>query len=619
MNYQKLYEKYIIAKTAYYEGNPIMSDFEFDTLEKELKNHPEFKRIVGFDNEDRNAKFTHPSKMLSLDKIQAEINGGIPTTSFLNWANKIRDHSYFATPKFDGNAVNLIYKNGQLDAILSRGNGTAGRDYSEKMKNRVPQSINTKYDTVEVRGEVVIATEVFEKKYSQYKNERNFVAGILNRDEDVSNIIKDFDFLAVEIRLHDGDRMIYQRTAEFLFEQEGFILPYEIAFDKNDFELTYTKMLEYRTDYCPYRLDGFVIKTSAEKRADYGENSHHPEWAIAIKFPPEEALTEIKEIRWNFGKTGELTPIAIMNTVYLDGTSVSRATIHNFGWLTQKGCAPGAKVIIAKKGDIIPQIISVYKPSTQKYFHPHDCPHCNTQLEIKNNLHLYCPNQDCEGKNYKLFQDGFLRLGLYGIGPAVGKKLWDIGFTSPIDILDKEQFNKDVLIESGEFKEGRSLEILINAVNQIKEISLRKIILMMGIENLGGSTATQIANKIAGIEYSYSGLQKDVVQQFEVGNDKYELLQDYIKSLKENDIKIIYPKEALKDVKGYYELTGSPSKFGFKTKAVFNDHAKKLGYMHAKLNKDCNYLITDNLNSNSSKMKKAKKLGVEIITYDQLK
>lgn len=359
-NLDKLYIKW---KKAYYQGNPIASDYEFDELEKHLKETGELEKIrqVGFQDEDRNAKFNHPSKMLSLAKYQAAADGTPPISQTNTWLNKrIKSEVFEASPKFDGNALNLVYKKGYLDAALSRGNGTAGRDYTDKLIAIVPKQIETEHEIVEVRGEVVIPVEIFNKKYgNDYKNERNFVAGVLNRDEDVSEITADFVFMAVEAKAQDNSENIYLPTE--ILKTYGFNSEYHLFlhhFRKDEFENAYNILLEHRKN-SPFRLDGFVIKTSIDVRKELGENSHDPNWAIAIKFPPEEAITKIVRIQWNFGKTGRLTPVAILEPTLLDGTTVQRASVHNYGWMITKGCVPGATVTIAKKGDIIPQVINI--------------------------------------------------------------------------------------------------------------------------------------------------------------------------------------------------------------------------------------------------------------------
>ena len=369
-------ELYRKAKLSYYKGNPIMSDTEFDALEIIVSALPEFKKYVGFGDDDRNAKFNHVTKMLSLSKIQAGIDGTlsgiIPTDDFSSWLKSknilSQTKKLEATPKFDGNAINLIYKGNSLDAILSRGDGTAGRDYTNKLNHIVPNSIDIDgYDFIEVRGEVVIDREIFNKshRYSDgkdYKNERNYVAGVLNRDEDMSHLIKDFAFLAVEIKGTKDGKTEHISIQGDTLKNLGFNLEhslFKIIFGTYDFAAVYEEMLDYRINKCPYLLDGFVIKTPESTRAYFGESSHDPNWALAVKFPAEETITSIEGIEWNMGKDGQLTPVALLKPIELDGTTVRRASMHNYGWIIENKCMPGAIVKIAKKGDIIPQITEV--------------------------------------------------------------------------------------------------------------------------------------------------------------------------------------------------------------------------------------------------------------------
>jgi len=609
-------KRYLEAKRAYYMGTPIMDDSEFDRLEAKLKSDGILEKVVGFNDDDRNAKFPHPSKMLSLAKYQASADGSLPTESATKWMKKLSVSEFEATPKFDGNAINIVYRNGKLSSILSRGNGTAGRDYTDKLEMIVPHEISTVIDIIEIRGEVVMPTEIFLNKYAQYKNERNFVAGILNRDEDVSNITKEFVFMAVEIRCQNKSREMGYLPIDTLLGW-GFnkLIPlYILKFSSDEFENVYRKMVSYRINDCPVRLDGFVIKTPENTRKEIGENSHDPNWAVAIKFPPEDAITEVIDIQWNFGKTGEMVPVAIMNPTFLDGTTVRRAAVHNLGWVQKNGCYPGATVTIAKKGDIIPQIIKVNIPSEFPYTIPTNCPHCTEKLHL-DETHLQCKNDACSGKLYKNFQIGFARLGIDGASGAIAKKLWNAGFKTPFDILDSELFTKDNLIKSGEFKKGKTLDNLYSGVKGITEISLAKIILFFGIDDLGGSTAKEIAKAYAGIDYSYHGLQKSIVNMFSPGSETFSKLDDIIIKLNENNVKIVYPSAPKMGIK--FELTGSPKTFGFKTKADFIKYAEDKGYIHAKLN-ESKILICDNKNGNSSKIKKAKAKGMTIIDYSEI-
>ena len=616
-----LSQLYLKAKKSYYKGEPIMSDTEFDQLELQLETQGLLNKIVGFDDEDRNAKFNHPSKMLSLAKLQAYSDGTPPTEHANKWLNNLNQDWYEATPKFDGNAINVIYRNGKLDAILSRGNGSAGRDYTEKLIGIIPQTIKeSTFDTVEVRGEIVIKTNVFNEKYSQFKNERNFVAGILNRDEDVSKTTADFTFMAVDAKGYHGGighHIVTENLNVWGFNQDVKLFTY--IFGPNEFELVYKSMKHYREFQSPFRLDGFVIKTPENSRERIGENSHDPNWAIAIKFPPEEAITTVKRIQWNFGKTGQLTPVAILEPILLDGSTVQRASVHNYGWMMSKGCLPGATVSIAKKGDIIPQIINVLKQSKETdTLHPNDCPKCNHPLTVENNLHLTCTNDECGGVEFLKFLHSFNLLGIDGTAGAMIKKVYESGFTNIVDVLDKKKFTVENITNPGILKRGKSLQKMHTQITNISELPLYKVVKFMGIENLGNSISKQVSNKIAGIDYSFKSLDKSVCSNWEIGDERYNKLMELVEKVRSNGIEVLYPEAILiaeDTIK--YEMTGSPKSFGFNAKKEFIEYAESKGWVHTKLS-NANYLVTDNLNGTSSKMNSAAKKGIEIILYSQV-
>lgn len=614
---EKLYLK---SKKSYYTGTSSLSDDEFDRLEAELKAlNSSVVNLVGFNDMNRNAKFIHPSSMLSLAKHQATIDGIPPIEATLKWMNNLNQDYFEATPKFDGNAVNVIYKNGKLDAILSRGDGTSGRDYTNKLYNSVPSEINSNgFNIIEIRGEVTIKTSIFEAKYSEFKNERNFVAGVLNRDDNKKSVLDDLIFMAIEIRGHkskgDYDFIDIEILKEWGFNKSVELL--KVIFKASEFEDVYNKMLDYRINKSPVRLDGFVIKTKENTRVSIGENGHDPKWAVAIKFPPQEAVTQIIDIQWNYGKTGAYTPIAIMNPINLDGSIVTRASLFNYGYIRDNKCYPGAIVSIAKSGDIIPIIQNIVSPSTStEVFHPVHCLHCGKELIIDNNIHLICNNENCEGKLLYKFEYAFNQLEIIGSGIAMIKSIWNSGIRNVIDILDKTKFNKDILLSNGQFKEGKILENLLNEVSKIKEIHLDKLILLLGFDGMGKTTSLEVAKFISGQKYSFHSLEKKVVNGFNIGDEKRNLVDEALEILKLNNINIIYPIVVDKSIK-IVELTGSPKTAGFKSKSEFIEFLKTKGYINGKLDKNTSYLITDDLNSTSSKMKRAEKNGVKIITYE---
>jgi DNA ligase (NAD+) len=628
MSIQEQENLYLIAKTKYYEGEPILSDFEFDLLEEELKaQNSQVIKIVG-SQELKDIKFNHASPMLSLNKIQVQRNEAIsiPSNKFLGWQtsnspNAFQKYTFEATPKFDGSSCNLIYENGKLTLALTRGDGTKGQNIIEKMKLIVPQTISIQ-DKVEIRGEVVIPVSTFESKYSEiYKNPRNFVAGILGRDIVDNQIVSDFHFISFECRIHeDGEHKHHSKTFEFL-NQNGFrTTPKMVMFD--NFEYAYTEILNYRTNGSPYQLDGMVIKFPEANRNEIGETEFAPKWAVAIKFPPKESITTIKELVWNVGLSSEFTPVAILDPIDLDGTTVSNVNLHNYGNVLKQGLLPGAKVIIVKSGDIIPIVQKVLEPSTEsieKYL-PKPCS-SDCKIEIQGQIHLVCTNPNCPNKSILQLCRGIGSFGFRNVAGSTIKKLHKAGITTIHDVFDNSKFNETELIKSGQFKKGRQLEILMNSRNNPeRKITLPLVITSLAFDNVGWSTATQIAKLFEDKIPNWTGLSSASYAPFlNKNSNEYQSVLSLIDILNSNgfEIQTDEPVQISADsIK--YEMTGSPKPYGFKTKEDFVNLIKAHGYAHTGLDKTTHILITDDINSSSSKMAKAKKLGVEIKTYEEI-
>jgi len=610
VNLKELEEIYLQAKEAYYSGEPIMSDDEFDRFEEELiANGSTIVETVGA--KDRNAKYPHLTPMLSLSKIQ--IRSEIPLSAVVSWMSKFTNRKFEVTPKFDGNAANAIYKNGKLVSVLSRGTGSAGREYIDKIKHNLPKTISILEDT-EVRGEICIKHKTFDEKYSQFKNPRNFVAGVLNREDNKQEILNDLDFIPVEVRSQVNGKTFYQNLNNFLCgDWDGFTIPFYTYTNEKRFTDTVKLYTDYRLNESPYPLDGFVLKCEESERPLHGENSHDPNWAVAIKFPPKEMVTIIEKIVWHYGKTGELTPIAVMKPVDLDGSIVTRASLYNYGYVKKMKVFPGAQVVIAKSGDIIPQVQRVSIPAPESNFvHPTNCK-CGAELEIQG-VHLLCVSPTCYLKDYFRLAQGINHLGLDGVGGAMIKQIYDAGFISAVEILNPEKFNKEVLLSKG-FKNGKTLDNVFTELDKIKEISTVKVLLFLGIESLGRTSSKQVAKYLNGEEYSFFGLEKSVIAGFEEGGIKRKMYQDAVDEISRFRTVKHFRAEKIENLQGTYEMTGSPKTAGFAKKEEFVKKAKEMGFSHEGLGKGTTYLITDDYNSSSSKMAKATKLGVKIITY----
>ena len=620
---------YLDAKKAYYLGQPIMTDTQFDRLEEDLRNeNSEVIHIVGHDSLSKEVK--HLSAMLSLQKVQVNdlSDKSLPIQKFNDWVRKslpTKSVTLTAEPKFDGSSCNIIYENGILKTAATRGNGIEGTDITNKIAMIVPNTINIDFPgEIEIRGEVIIKAKTFNDKYSNdYKNPRNFVAGILGRDDKFETILPDFEFIAFEYRFHYDNMIEHGINPNAVLKSNGFVVPtFFKEFTADQFESVFNQFHEFRIKTSEYGLDGFVIKFPNEYRESIGETDHHPKWAMAIKFPPSEAVTYIKRIQWNLGQSGEFKPIGVLEPIDLDGTTVQNVALHNIGNMQKQGLFPGAKVTIVKSGDIIPIVREVIEPifddNVLQYL-PQQCstPECNIEIQ---GVHLVCTNPNCKEQLISKLAVGFGTFGIENVGGATINKLFDSGIKSMFDLFDKSKFNEEFLIKSGNFKKGRALEIVLQAFDKRKPITMARIVSSLAFKNVGYSTSVQIAKLYEGQTPDFSGKSREAYAPFynqESAEYKSVLrLIDIIKSngfTIETEVQKVISADSVK-----FEMTGSPKDFGFKTKDEFIKLVTDHGFVQTSLSKDSTYLITDDLESSSSKMAKARKLNVSIVTYGDI-
>lgn len=389
-----MYEKertYLKWKYLYYNGQTEVSDATFDKLEDELrsmgsvvvliKDSPNFEILKKYNLLDeltvgeRGIRFVHEYPMLSLRKFQVTMDTlekELFPLDIVNFFTKVSGTTVNCTPKFDGNSMELIYVKGVLTQALTRGNEFGGLDRTENMKLIVPNVLPTNfsgYDKVTIRGEVIIPTELWTEKYSdpnKVDNPRNWLAGILNKDEVFVDIMKDIDFVGYHIIISDNGNIIKPTDQLGTIVNIGFQEIFNLnTTDYRDFFTNiYPKFKEYRAT-SKYALDGIVLSFSSDYWDSLGVNNHHPHYACAVKFPPNRVETYLIDILWKLGKDGEYTPIGLFKAVELDGTIVKHASLHNLGWIIDNKVYPGCKVEIAKKGEIIPQVIRVLGESVE--------------------------------------------------------------------------------------------------------------------------------------------------------------------------------------------------------------------------------------------------------------
>jgi len=373
---KNLETQYLKAKVAYYDGTPIMSDAAFDVLEKEIRNLGS-KVIEQIGSKRKDFDFPHPNRMLSLSKIQTEVINNITNYQedlFNAWFEKrnaiivaktgSRCEFLWYSPKFDGNAINIIIRGGKLQSVLTRGSGDAGKDVTDRFINYIPNIYTFEHisitDTtiIEIRCEAVIPIKIFNSKYANdFANARNYVAGVIGKDDFNVEKVSELVLMPVAM-LVDGK----QTSLENLnFKDDNIIskVTHQHTTKLQDY-ISCVKLLESLRDNFEYQLDGIVFSFPYEHRDLLGVNSHDPEYSIAIKFPPEEAVTMVTGIEWSVSKTGELIPVILLKPVQLAGTTVKRVSGYNAGYIVNNKIKEGTVLSLHKSGDIIPEVSKVF-------------------------------------------------------------------------------------------------------------------------------------------------------------------------------------------------------------------------------------------------------------------
>ena len=613
---------YLKAKEKYYEGNPIMTDVEFDILEDQLRaadsfvidvvgsitikgNVATFKSVKGF--------LPHASPMGSLAKIQFKPNY-VPYKEFAAWLSKCGPNTNIQfEPKLDGNAINIIYENGALKAILSRGDGVEGQDYTAKLKGNVPNVI--KGFTGEVRGEAVVDTYLFDTQYKSkvdgdglYKNARNWVAGTLAKGGDG---LSDIAFVAYEIVGYTGNTK--EQLLKWGFDVHDISSQLKASvITEEDFVKVHDSFARYRQT-CKYQLDGIVAKMDESVREELGRNNHHPHWALAIKFVAEAVVTKIVDITWTLSKRGELCPVAILEPVELMGSTVTKASVYNASWMLAKKAYPGATVSLIKSGDIIPKIVEILEPSKIAYNLPTEW---NGKNVSYNEVQLILEGfEDTDEFKSVQLSNSIIALGIEGIGPATCERLVEAG----IDLFSLLSFDPQglrmKLLNSGLYKDGRELEILIDNVFKITKVELWQVIYAMQFKNCGKTISKQLANYMCHVPYDFKGLTKSVVEAFVNDTKQQDETKKLVGILLANNVDVVKPV-APKAGLITFEMTGDCTTHG--SKKEFAREVEASGKCkHASLSKDTTYLVTASKASMTTKMQKAEKNGTKIVTYDE--
>ena len=514
-------------------AQPELSDAEFDRLWDELKaldpDHPQLSR-VGADIAPGSVKVDHLFPMRSLDKATTseELNHFVNTTT--SGATR-----FLSQPKLDGSALSLEYRMGRLVRAATRGSGERGEDVTRNARKiaNVPHTLPLPVD-VHVRGEVVMPLAVFEAKYRETSpNPRNLAAGALRQKHtDGKADASDLVFQAYDAKLPTGEHrhpdsqtvpdMDNDTDMLVWMEDQLGIVPAPWELHLGDSPAQAAQLLDEATvawtskrSGHAYEIDGVVFKLdNLEQRERLGMTAHHPRWALAWKFPPEEAFSVLLDVEWQTGRTGNITPVARIAPQRVGGVTVENTTLHNVGEVERLGISIGDKVLIVRRGDVIPKIERALGPATQAdlegRFHadgeaftgtlpaspsiptPTTCPACQGGVEIEGAF-LKCMNLFCEARTSRAVLYWCRALELDGVGEKLVDQMLDANLIS--SCADLYRLTLDDLLGLERMGEKSATNVL-REVDKARTMSLGKFLHALGLPGIGPELASAMASAL---------------------------------------------------------------------------------------------------------------------------
>ena len=642
----------------YYENDaPEISDFEYDKMFEELKAleiaNPQFysptspTQRVGGKALDKFEKVRHEVKMASLTDVFSfeELRDFIRKVK----AEVGKDTEFSVEPKIDGLSVSLKYDAGILTVGATRGNGTEGENVTANVKTirTIPLELNEKA-SLTVRGEVYMPHKSFEKLNKEkeengenlWANPRNAAAGSLRCLDSKETAKRGLDIFVFNLQAGDITANSHKETIEKISSLGFKTIPLlYVGSDEDEIVNAVIKLGENRP-HLDYDIDGTVIKVnSLEKRKELGEGTSTPKWAVAYKFPPEQKATKLLDIVIQVGRTGVLTPNAVLEPVKLAGTSVSRATLHNIDIIKEKDIRIGDTVIVQKAGDIIPEVVGSVKEARQggeiPYNMPEKCPSCGGALTYDDADDfiddgedftlgaLRCTNPTCPAqleRNITHFASK-KAMNIEGVGGKLVKALLEnklIHDASDLYFLSKEEIAG--LERMGE----KSADNFISSIEASKEMGLARLIFALGIRHIGEVASGELANKFGSIDALFDATEDEIKEIGDFGDVMAKSVVDFfnkpetkyiVEHLKDAGVKTIEEiKEVSTDFEGLtFVLTGTLENM---TRDEAADMIKaRGGKVSSSVSSKTSYVLAGE--AAGSKLTKAQALGVKIIDKEE--
>ncbi len=534
----KILNKY--AYEYYVLDNPTVSDKEYDALYDELKALEQSTGEILFDSPTKRVggepisafkKHRHAQKLYSLDKATSEEE----ILAFEKRINKNgQDLVYTVEYKFDGLTICLTYEDGKFVCASTRGNGVEGEDVTAQVLTikSFPLTIDFK-GKIEVQGEAIMRLSVL-KEYNEtadepLKNARNAVAGaIRNLDPKVTEKRR-VEIMFYNVNYMEGGELNSQRECVQFLKDSGFkVHPHLRICNGIDAVMSAIKEIEKDRKTLDILTDGAVVKIDDfNLRAELGATDKFPRWAIAYKFEAEEVTTVLKDVIWQVGRTGKLTPLGLLEPTELGGATVRKATLNNYGDLLKKGVMKGARVLVRRSNEVIPEILGtteVYADS-KPIDKPTVCPYCNARL-VETGANLFCPNKGCRPRVIAKLVNFACKNGLDidGFSEKTAGLLFDkfgVESFSGLFTLDKYAVRQ---LEG--YKDAKT-DNLFSAIENSKNVALSKFVYALGIENVGKKTANDLANRYKTLEDFMKATKEELLEIEDVGEIVADCIVNY--------------------------------------------------------------------------------------------
>ena len=626
---------------------PVIPDYEYDRLNRRLEEleaqHPEEvtpdsptqriggKTLQGF------SPYTHE---VPLESLQDVFNDG-EVADFCDRMDEALGTStvYSVEPKVDGLSVALEYRDGVFVRGATRGDGRVGEDVTENLKTirSIPMTLPEKLPRLIVRGEVYMARSVFEEINAMRElqgkplmaNPRNAAAGSLRQLDSKVCAERKLDIQVFNLQLAEGREFLsHAETLDYLASQRFRVIPHKTLTGTQAVQEEIDRINDERMEY-PFDIDGAVVKVNnLLDRTVLGSTAKFPKWAVAFKYPPEKKPSKVLDIVVQVGRTGVLTPKAVLTPVRLAGTTVTNATLHNQDYIAEKDIRIGDTVIVQKAGEIIPEIVEVVKDKrpegTLPYTLPEVCPVCGAPVvRDEDGAALRCTGAECPAQLLRNLTHFASRdaMDIDGCGPAVVQQLVDSGLIrNAADLYSLHAADVAKLDRMG----AKSAENLIRAIEKSKANDLSRLIYGLGIRQVGEKAAKVLASHFGTMDALMAATAEELTEIDDVGAITAQCIVDYlaqpqsrdlIQRLKAADVNMESTRMQVDDrFKGMtFVLTGTLTRFDRKTAQALIE--ERGGKASGSVSKKTTYVVAGE--AAGSKLTKAQELGIPVLSEDE--